>query len=78
LAPITVDLLALSLISTYDLSSIFDAYHAASCLLNDPEQTIVSIDEVYDKVKNLKRMDPETALGQIGKESGTRSRKMSE
>ena len=57
-----VDLLALSLLATYDLSSVFDAYHAASCLLHDPEHIIVSTDHVYDKIKNLSRISPDEAL----------------
>lgn len=57
-----VDLLALSLLATYDLSSIFDSYHAATCLLFDPEHTIVSTDEIYDKIKNLTRMEPKSAI----------------
>lgn len=52
------DLLALSLIATYRLSSIFDAYHAAACLLHDPDHTMVSTDSVYDKILGLKRVDP--------------------
>ena len=56
-----VDLLALSLLATYDLSSIFDAYHAATCLLFDPEHVLVSTDEVYDKIKNLYRLEPKAA-----------------
>jgi predicted nucleic acid-binding protein len=56
-----VDLLALSLLATYDLSSIFDAYHAAACLLFDPEHLLVSTDETYDKIKSLRRLDPKAA-----------------
>ena len=52
------DLLALTLVSTYRLTSIFDAYHAAACLLGDPEQTILSTDEVYDKIPRITRIDP--------------------
>jgi hypothetical protein len=29
--------------------SIFDAYHAATCLLADPEHIIVSTDATHDK-----------------------------
>jgi len=57
-----VDLLALSLLATYDLSSIFDSYHAATRLLFDPEHTIVSTDEVYDKIKSLSRLEPRRAI----------------
>lgn len=57
-----VDLLALSLLATYDLASIFDSYHAATCLLSDPERLIVTTDETYDKIKNLSRIEPKLAL----------------
>ncbi|MDA4129431.1 MAG: PIN domain-containing protein [Thaumarchaeota archaeon] len=62
-----VDLLALSLLATYDISSVFDAYHAASCLLYDPDHLIVSTDEVYDKIKHLTRMDPKAAVEKAGR-----------
>ena len=52
------DLLALSHITTYGLSSVFDSYHAAACLLKDPEHTMVSTDDVYDKIPRIKRTDP--------------------
>jgi predicted nucleic acid-binding protein len=57
-----VDLLALSLLATYDISSVFDAYHAAACLLTDPEHTIISTDGVYDRIKNLTRLEPRSAI----------------
>ena len=59
------DLLALSLIATYDISSIFDAYHAATCLLGDPEHIIVSTDAVYDKIPRIKRIEPKVAIEKI-------------
>jgi len=52
------DLLALSLVSMYGLTSIFDAYHAATCLLADPEHMIVSTDATYDQIPTIRRMDP--------------------
>ncbi len=52
------DMLALSLIATYKLTSVFDAYHAAACLLDDPERTIVSTDSVYEAIPQIKRVDP--------------------
>ena len=60
-----VDLLAHSLLATYDISSVFDAYHAASCLLNDPERVMVSTDDVYDKIKNLTRIEPKTVIAKL-------------
>ncbi|MDG7013097.1 MAG: PIN domain-containing protein [Nitrososphaerota archaeon] len=59
------DLLALSLITTYGLSSVFDSYHAAACLLQDPEHTMISTDEVYDKIPRIKRIDPRKLAEQI-------------
>jgi predicted nucleic acid-binding protein len=56
------DLLALSLIATHNLTSVFDAYHAAACLLDDPEHTIVSTDRVYDQITSLKRLEPKTLI----------------
>ncbi|MGI0079727.1 MAG: type II toxin-antitoxin system VapC family toxin [Nitrososphaerales archaeon] len=52
------DLLALSLMSTYKLSSIFDAYHAAACLLGDPDQTMLSTDSIYETIPRIKREEP--------------------
>ena len=55
---IEIDLTAFTLIMEYDINSIFDAYHAATALLYDPDQTIISTDQIYDKVKGIKRIDP--------------------
>ena len=59
------DLLALSLIATYGLTSVFDAYHAAACLLRDPERTIISTDTVYDKIQNIKRIEPKVVVKKL-------------
>ncbi len=59
------DLLALSLIATYGLTSVFDAYHAASCLLGDPERTIVSTDTIYDKIQNITRIEPQAVVKRL-------------
>lgn len=53
-----IDLTALALMKQYTLTSIFDAYHAATALEQDPDQTIVSTDDVFDRVPGLKRKDP--------------------
>ena len=53
-----VDLLALTLMKQYKVSSIFDAYHAATALNQDPDRTIVSTDSVFDKIPGLTRVDP--------------------
>ena len=52
------DLLALALMAQYKLTSIFDAYHAATCLLYDKQKTIISTDHIYDKIPGIKRIDP--------------------
>lgn len=53
-----IDLLALTLMRQYGLTSIFDAYHAATCLNADPDHHIYSTDQVYDKIPGIKRTDP--------------------
>ncbi len=59
------DLLALSLIATYDIASVFDAYHAASCLLADPDHTIISTDSIYDRIPRIKRIEPKAAVEKL-------------
>ena len=50
---------ALELISTYQISSVFDAIYAATALTNlVPDHVILSTDTVYDKIPGLKRIDP--------------------
>ena len=53
-----IDLLALTLMKQYRIGSIFDAYYAAATLNQDPDRTIISTDEVFDKVVGIKRIDP--------------------
>ena len=53
-----IDLLALTLMQQYKLSSIFDAYYAATCLNMVEDKTIISTDEEYDKIAGIKRIDP--------------------
>ena len=57
-----IDLLALILMRQYGLSSIFDAYHAATALNQVKDYTIISTDHVFDKVPGLKRVDPRTLI----------------
>jgi predicted nucleic acid-binding protein len=54
-----VDLLALTLMKQYRLSSIFDAYHAATALNQDPDHTMVSTDHVYERIPGLNLVHPE-------------------
>jgi len=58
--PITVeiDLLALTVMRQYGLTSLFDAYHAAKCLNADPDHHIYSTDQIYDKIPGITRTDP--------------------
>jgi predicted nucleic acid-binding protein len=63
------DLLALSLVSMYKLSSIFDAYHAATCLLADPECMLVSTDPAYDGIPQTRRTDPRELAERIRKKA---------
>ena len=53
-----IDLLALALMSHYNIGSIFDAYHAASALNQDPDHTLISTDKEFDKTPGIKRIDP--------------------
>jgi predicted nucleic acid-binding protein len=53
-----VDLLALTLMKQYRITSIFDAYHAATTLNQDPDRTIVSTYSVFDRIPGLTRVDP--------------------
>lgn len=53
-----IDLVALTLMKQHELTSIFDAYHAATALEKDKDKLIISTDQVYDKIPDLKRKDP--------------------
>jgi len=55
-----IDILAVTLMKQSKLTSIFDAYYAATALNAVPDHTIASTDEVFDKVTGIKRMDPRT------------------
>ena len=57
-----IDLLALALMKQYKIDSIFDAYYAAATLNQDPDHTLISTDEVFDKIAGLKRVDPRELL----------------
>jgi len=46
------------LMKHFKLTSIFDAYYAATALNQVPDRTIVSTDGTFDKVTGLKRIDP--------------------
>ena len=53
-----IDLLALALIRQYGLTSIFDAYYAATALNQIEDHTIISTDKIYDNIPGIKRIDP--------------------
>jgi predicted nucleic acid-binding protein len=57
-----IDLLALTIVKQYRLTSIFDAYHAATALNQVSDHTIASTDDVFDRVPGLKRVDPRTLI----------------
>lgn len=60
-----IDLLALTLISQYKLTSIFDAYYAATCLSQVKDHIIISTDSVYDKIPGIRRIDPKELLDKL-------------
>ncbi|MBM5805046.1 MAG: type II toxin-antitoxin system VapC family toxin [Candidatus Verstraetearchaeota archaeon] len=53
-----IDLLAISLMKQYRLTSIFDAYYAATCLNQVRDRKIVTTDTVYDRIPGISRIDP--------------------
>ena len=55
-----IDILAATLMKQFKLTSIFDAYYAATALNAVPDHIIASTDEVFDKVTGVKRVDPRT------------------
>jgi len=59
---VEIDLLAISIMRQYKFTSLFDAYHAATTLNQVPDHTLISTDEVFDRVPGLKRVDPRTLV----------------
>jgi predicted nucleic acid-binding protein len=53
-----IDILAATLMKQFRLTSIFDAYYAATALNAAGDHTIVSTDEIFDNVTGIKRVDP--------------------
>ncbi|MEM1582727.1 MAG: PIN domain-containing protein [Candidatus Bathyarchaeia archaeon] len=53
-----IDLLSLALMKQYNISSIFDAYYAATVLNQVPDHTIISTDTIFDNIPGIKRIDP--------------------
>ncbi|RLE59425.1 MAG: VapC toxin family PIN domain ribonuclease [Thermoprotei archaeon] len=61
-----IDLLALTLMRQYNISSIFDAYYAATALAQVEDHTIISTDSVFDKIPGIKRIDPRVVVERLG------------
>jgi predicted nucleic acid-binding protein len=59
-----VDLLAFTLMKQYRVASLFDAYHAATALNQEPDHSIVSTDVVFDKIPGITRIDPTQLVDQ--------------
>ena len=55
-----IDILAATLMKQFKLTSIFDAYYAATALNAVSDHTIISTDEIFDNVTGIKRTDPRT------------------
>jgi predicted nucleic acid-binding protein len=55
-----IDILAATLLKQFRLTSIFDAYYAATALNAVADHTMISTDEVFDNVTGIKRIDPRT------------------
>lgn len=55
---VEIDLLALVLMKQYNVTSIFDAYHAATALNQEPDHTVISTDHIYDTIPGITRIDP--------------------
>jgi predicted nucleic acid-binding protein len=55
-----IDLLALALMKQYGLTSIFDAYYAATAANQVDDHTIISTDSVYDRIPAISRRHPKT------------------
>ena len=58
-----IDLLALTLMRQYRLTSIFDAYHAATTLNQVEDRSIISTDHIYDNIPGLTRLEPSALIG---------------
>lgn len=57
-----IDLLAFTLMKQYRITSVFDAYYAATALNQVADHTIVSTDEVFDKIPGVIRLTPKELI----------------
>jgi predicted nucleic acid-binding protein len=55
---VEIDLLALVLMRQYRITSIFDAYQAATALNQVEDHIIIATDKAYDCIPGLIKMDP--------------------
>jgi len=53
-----VMLAAQTVMRAFKMPSLFDSIYAAATLNQDPDRTILSTDEVYDRVPGIERVDP--------------------
>lgn len=58
--PLTMEVLlaAQAIMKSFKVPGLFDAMYAATTLNQDEERTILSTDDVYDRVAGIKRIDP--------------------
>jgi predicted nucleic acid-binding protein len=61
-----IDLLAFTLMKQYKITSVFDAYYAATALNQVPDHTIISTDDVFDKVPGITRVTPQKLISLSG------------
>jgi hypothetical protein len=58
-----IDLLALTSMRQYRLTSIFDVYPAATVLNQIEDRVIISTNNVFDSIPELTRIDSQTLVG---------------
>ena len=51
-------IMAIELMRRYNIQSVFDAIYAAQTLIQTKDKTILSTDHIYDKIEDIKRVDP--------------------
>nr|MDO8077945.1 PIN domain-containing protein [Candidatus Freyarchaeota archaeon] len=57
-----IDLLAFALMKQYKITSVFDAYYAATALNQIHDHTFISSDEVFDRIPGIKRTPPQKII----------------
>ena len=58
--PLTAEVLlaAQSVMRTFKVPGLFDGLYAAATLNQDKDKTVLSTDEVYDRIPGIRRIDP--------------------